>query len=265
MKSSKTWINYAAFKDQRGRFIADILTSIDAIKGKYILDIGCGEGGTASLLAAIGAHMYAVDMANKLAGGSADTGFCIMNGQALGFRDQIFDFIIMQDVIEHVIDPALMLAEAKRVLKSNGTIYLCTPNRLSPLNLIADPHWNLPCVSILSRRWIKMIVPRILKIDRDRKTDWAALLSYFKLKELLGQLALKHQFVTRRAVDRLFNNPRSIVCNPLHLTMVRFLKMIRFDRALRKWVSDGDTLFNRFVNPTWYMLVYPADASHRML
>ena len=260
MKSLKTWTNYSKFREDRGRFIADILESIGDIRDTCILDIGCGEGGTAAILNQRGAHVYALDLSDKLAYKSAKINFSIMDALALAFKEKTFDFIIMQDVVEHVTDAATLFTEAKRVLKSDGMMYLCTPNRLSPLNLIADPHWNLPGVSLLSRNWVKFTVAKLLRVDRRKRTDYAALLSYFKINALLQQKSLKHQFLTSLVVDCLFTKPHSIVCNPLHLTIIRLLERIKFDKVLCKHINNKDNFLNKFINPTWFMLIYPDSA-----
>lgn len=39
-----------------------------------------------------------------------------------------FDYIIFADVLEHLVDPAFVLTEAKKVLKSDGSIWISVPN-----------------------------------------------------------------------------------------------------------------------------------------
>lgn len=83
----------------------------------------------------------------------------LVNGSALilPFTNQSFDLIIIQDVIEHLLDVKDFYSEVKRVLKSNGTIYLSSPNKLSIFNIFSDPHFGLPFVSLLRRESIKNI------------------------------------------------------------------------------------------------------------
>lgn len=54
-----------------------------------------------------------------------------MNGEALLFQDQTFDYIILSHVIAVVDNPEKLLEEAHRVLKPNGKIFILnhfTPN-----------------------------------------------------------------------------------------------------------------------------------------
>lgn len=44
------------------------------------------------------------------------------------FLDESFDLVIMDQVIEHLAEPFVVLEEAKRALKPGGAIYISTPN-----------------------------------------------------------------------------------------------------------------------------------------
>lgn len=47
---------------------------------------------------------------------------------ALPFKSGSFDLVLIKDVLEHVPLPSLLIAEAERVLKDNGKIYIWVPN-----------------------------------------------------------------------------------------------------------------------------------------
>ena len=49
-------------------------------------------------------------------------------GQGLPFRDETFDVILASEVIEHLAQPEVFLAEARRVLSTSGVLLLTTPN-----------------------------------------------------------------------------------------------------------------------------------------
>lgn len=55
-----------------------------------------------------------------------------MNGEALLFQDQTFDYIILSHVIAVVDNPEKLLEEAYRVLKPNGKIFIL--NHFTPSN-----------------------------------------------------------------------------------------------------------------------------------
>jgi 2-polyprenyl-3-methyl-5-hydroxy-6-metoxy-1,4-benzoquinol methylase len=48
--------------------------------------------------------------------------------QAAGFRDGSFDIMTMVDVFEHVGEPSEILAEARRILRADGLLFIKVPN-----------------------------------------------------------------------------------------------------------------------------------------
>ncbi len=51
----------------------------------------------------------------------------ICDGHDLPFKNETFDGVIIQAVLEHVLDPFECVSEIHRVLKQNGTVYAETP------------------------------------------------------------------------------------------------------------------------------------------
>lgn len=51
----------------------------------------------------------------------------VCDGHGLPFVDGSFDGVVVQAVLEHVLDPRLVVAEIHRVLKSTGIVYAETP------------------------------------------------------------------------------------------------------------------------------------------
>jgi SAM-dependent methyltransferase len=51
----------------------------------------------------------------------------VCDGHHLPFADETFDGVVVQAVLEHVLDPARVVAEMHRVLKPSGIVYAETP------------------------------------------------------------------------------------------------------------------------------------------
>jgi SAM-dependent methyltransferase len=51
----------------------------------------------------------------------------LADGHHLPFKDGVFDGVIIQAVLEHVLDPPQVVAEIRRVLKPDGLVYAETP------------------------------------------------------------------------------------------------------------------------------------------
>lgn len=106
------------------------------LKGKKILEIGCGCGETSVYFAKCGANVVATDISQgmvDLAFRVADFNNVTIEGQscsadALPFEDNSFDIVYAANVLHHV-DIDKTLKEIKRVLKSNSGkgsgIFIC--------------------------------------------------------------------------------------------------------------------------------------------
>lgn len=123
---------------------SDVLTQTIDLAGKKVVDIGAGEGNLVRLMTRHGAKVFGVEcnplqlekaLAEKPAGGEA---YHEGKAEALPFDDATIDVAVFFNSLHH-IDPAnmtLALAEAARVLKPQGLIYICEP-------MAAGPHFDL--------------------------------------------------------------------------------------------------------------------------
>lgn len=105
---------------------------------KRILDIGCGDGYLASRMALALPNATVVGVDQEAAGiGIArekcarihNVQFMVSACEGLEFEDRSFDVVVLADVIEHLGNPGRMVAEIARVLSTEGTAIITTPNR----------------------------------------------------------------------------------------------------------------------------------------
>jgi 2-polyprenyl-3-methyl-5-hydroxy-6-metoxy-1,4-benzoquinol methylase len=185
---------------------------------------------------------------------NTDVRFFNARNEAGYFKNQQYDIIILQDVLEHVPNAKQLVKQVKEALSPHGLIYISTPNRFSLLNLISDPHWNLPLVALGSRQIVAFLVQKVFRRDRRNRSDWAALLSLNKLKKLLKINNFEMIFVNRLVAKVLFQKPHSVVCHPKHIRLVQWMKALYFDKWIYRLVNDQVGLFNFAFNPTWYVI-----------
>jgi ubiquinone/menaquinone biosynthesis C-methylase UbiE len=120
--------------------VASVLRRIGRLKrptpGASFLDIGCGGGTNASVLASRGFYTIGVDVVSEfitLAQAShPGVRFVVSAAEDLPFNDETFDYVVLLSVLEHVRDWRKTLAEAVRVLKPGGVLYASTTNRFCP-------------------------------------------------------------------------------------------------------------------------------------
>jgi SAM-dependent methyltransferase len=135
-----------------------------ALPGRRILDLGSGMGGTSVALGLAGAEPLAFEYNRaycdiiRLRAGRYDMGLPVVNGagEHLPFADASFDLAIAWDVVEHVHDPAMLLAELARVLRPGGRVLLTVINRFA----FRDPHYHMPLLNWLPRPLAEAIIER---------------------------------------------------------------------------------------------------------
>lgn len=120
----------------------------DALRGaRSVLEVGCGEGYGASVLARAFARVHCVDIGREVldraraATTATNVEFLHYDGVRLPFSDRSIDAIVSFQVIEHVTDPAAFVRELARVLKPGGSAVLTTPSRTYRLDPGQTP-WN---------------------------------------------------------------------------------------------------------------------------
>jgi SAM-dependent methyltransferase len=107
------------------------------LRGRRVLDAGCGAGEYARALAALGAKVCGVEIdGEKLAKSrvGADVRAHLVQGdlERTPFASACFDVVLLNEVIEHVPDDAAALREAFRLLRPGGALVVFAPNRLFP-------------------------------------------------------------------------------------------------------------------------------------
>jgi 2-polyprenyl-6-hydroxyphenyl methylase/3-demethylubiquinone-9 3-methyltransferase len=117
-----------------------------APKGKRALEVGCGGGCLTEEIARMGFDTWGIDPSREsIAAAEAHArirGFPIHYregvGESLPYPDAFFDAVFCCDVLEHVREPARVIAETARVLKTGGVFHYGTFNRtrLSELAVI---------------------------------------------------------------------------------------------------------------------------------
>jgi ubiquinone/menaquinone biosynthesis C-methylase UbiE len=99
--------------------------------GERVLDLGCGEGDFAAAAVQAGAaEAVGVDVAaeaiRRARARHPDLRFERVD-DTLPENDAGFDLIWCSEVLEHVLDTARLLSEARRVLRTGGTLLVTTP------------------------------------------------------------------------------------------------------------------------------------------
>ena len=267
---------------ERGKFVSSIINQQLDTKDLSVLDLGSGEGGTSKVFSEnnfiVSFDLSLIRLQRQISSVISKEGFYpteksstnnktrflssfemtkpeLVNGSALQlpFSNHSFDLIIIQDVIEHLTNTAAFYSEVKRILKTNGYIYLSTPNKLSIFNILNDPHFGLPVLSLLKRESIKKYFLKQFRIDDYNRTDIAQLLSLNGLINLFKN-DFEIKLYTKFSVRELFNGNKGIVWSDFHLKLIAFCKLIKLDWLLIKLANDKIGLINKYFTPTFYFV-----------
>jgi 2-polyprenyl-6-hydroxyphenyl methylase/3-demethylubiquinone-9 3-methyltransferase len=96
-----------------------------------VLDLGCGDGRSGTYLAAHAAAYKGVDVSSEAVKLARVRGLDverITDASVLPFPHGTFDVVVCIEVLEHLFEPQLAVAEALRVLKPGGLFLATVPN-----------------------------------------------------------------------------------------------------------------------------------------
>ena len=111
---------------------------VGGIEGKRVVDVGCGGGILAEALAAKGAQVLGIDLADKplkvaalhkLESGANVEYRLVAAEQLAEEMPEAFDVVTCMEMVEHVPDPASTVAACARLAKPGGWVVFSTINR----------------------------------------------------------------------------------------------------------------------------------------
>ena len=118
-----------------------IIQQLGNIKGKRILDLGCGAGENSVYFAKRGAICVAADYSPGMvevalqlaAANQVEIEGCTENAIALSFPDNSFDIVYASNLLHHLPDPQAAIREMYRVLKPGGKACFWDPLKHNPV------------------------------------------------------------------------------------------------------------------------------------
>jgi len=100
-------------------------------KGK-VLDLGCGDGDYAKRLKDLGFDVIAgdIDIARFKYKNEIEFKYCDITKE-MPFSGNYFDYVLLMEVVEHLRNPYVVMPEINRIIKTNGSLVMSTPNILN--------------------------------------------------------------------------------------------------------------------------------------
>jgi ubiquinone/menaquinone biosynthesis C-methylase UbiE len=142
------------------------------LRGKQVLDVGCGLGGKTVAYAEAGAAVTGTDLLEKnveqsgayakMKGARAE--FFVGDAAALPLREGAFDTIVANDAMEHFAQPEVALREMARVAKPGGAIWIFFTPHYSPLGSHLYDYVYTPwCHLLFTRGQLRSAIRGVLK------------------------------------------------------------------------------------------------------
>ncbi|MDP6775759.1 MAG: methyltransferase domain-containing protein, partial [Candidatus Latescibacteria bacterium] len=103
--------------------------------GKRVLDVGCGTGYGAKVLAGRAAEVVGLDLSSDAAGygnrtyGAESVRRLVSDGRSIALKSGLFDVAVCFEMIEHIVEHDTLLEELKRLLRPGGILVVSTPNK----------------------------------------------------------------------------------------------------------------------------------------
>ncbi len=166
----------------------------------HVLEDGCGVGMYLAHLAPLARQAVGLEIDPARAReASAGAGPVLCGaGEHLPFSANTFDLVLSHEVIEHVQDDRMSIAEIIRTLRPGGRLVLFCPNRGYPVETHGI-YWrgnyhfgNIPLVNYLPRRW------------RDRLAPHVNIYTRASLERLFAGLPVR--FIERRVIFGAYDN-----------------------------------------------------------
>jgi 2-polyprenyl-6-hydroxyphenyl methylase/3-demethylubiquinone-9 3-methyltransferase len=125
----------------------DWIDGLAGLAGKRVVDIGCGGGILSDAMARRGADVLGIDLATKplkvaqlhaIEAGTPRVAYREVAAEALAAEQpEGFDVVTCMEMLEHVPDPASIIAACSRLLKPGGWAFFSTLNRNAKAFLFA--------------------------------------------------------------------------------------------------------------------------------
>jgi SAM-dependent methyltransferase len=122
------------------------LVPFDRLRGRSVLEVGCGAGTDLVRFARHGATVAGVDLAESAIALAAKNfayeklpaQLVVADGETLPFAERTFDFVYAHGVVQYTTNDRALVNECRRVLKPGGMAVFQVYNRISWLNALSQ-------------------------------------------------------------------------------------------------------------------------------
>ncbi len=191
-------LSFPMSTNQRGEALFETLSQIMDLnlRGKRVLDIGCAYGGYSIAMAKAGANVSGIDVNPKFieyakanALNTVDVDFATVDASSVGVRKQFekgsFDFIVLNDVLEHIYDTASLVSNLDWLLNDTGMVFFKVPNGFSPRFVLSEGHRKIFGLTVLDPDCWFYLYPKRASIFYRPLSHFQGIFEHFGLGQTL--------------------------------------------------------------------------------
>ena len=194
-----------------------------------ILDIGCGFGESLGYHTERGCDVYGIEADKNIKRVAEKFGYKVHVGvfESNLYEDEFFDYVTMDQVIEHVIDPAKLFRGVAKILKTDGHLIASTPN---------VEGWG---AWVFGQRWINWHAPYHLHYFSKKSLEMLAENQGFKLDNVYTITSSEWLFYQWQHILMYPDNgDRSVFWNKIYQLPKWKKVLLRLIIKLHKWKMD---------------------------
>jgi 2-polyprenyl-3-methyl-5-hydroxy-6-metoxy-1,4-benzoquinol methylase len=250
------YFDYANSSNDRGEELVGKLERefLGSLAGRRVLDIGSGYGGCCIAAAKRGASVVGLELSHRtleMARANAQDHGANVEFLSLDMTDGDpvaklgrFDLVIADNVIEHVRNPAGLVANSSRLLLNGGYMYVTAPNARSVDMVRSEVHYGMSGASLVSPKAAEAMLneysarrPRSYEV-----THYLAFRQYVELFEryFLEARSLLVETSTSADVETLYADARAVaeaVRTAHGISPIFWL----ISEALERWLAEFST------------------------
>jgi 2-polyprenyl-3-methyl-5-hydroxy-6-metoxy-1,4-benzoquinol methylase len=195
-----------------------------SLKGKKLLDVGCGTGWFLELCKEEGLECYGQELGSVLASFAHNRSGATIFDKSIELitgYEGFFDIIVLFDLIEHLEDPISFVNKLKSMLTLGGIIFIMTPNVDS---------FGVKCLQensslLIPTDHICLFAPRTATIFAElvgMRLDWLSF-NGIDIGDYFAHLEFENYIVDDRLKQRIYNDLQPILDKFLFSNHFRFI------------------------------------------
>ncbi len=191
-------------------------------QSKTIIDIGCGNGAYAEVLKQrTKAEVWGIEYMNREAVIASEKLDKVFSGRCEDYMDDLpnnyFDAIYFNDVLEHLVDPYMVLDKVKNKLTKQGVLISSIPNvryHNTFMKLLINKDWKYEDYGVMDRTHLRFFTKKSIR----------------RMYEELGYTIIQHEGINRsRSIKPyLYNLP--VLFTQLDIRYPQYATVAKFNR-----------------------------------